>query len=101
MNLVTKMGPLLMATLSLLISVEALTCSQCTVFNTERICLYQQGSCETNNNQMCALWTASSGGRILYGFQECSHMCLNQTFFLGKMTLEMKCCQDKSFCNKF
>uniref|UniRef100_UPI00402B292D prostate and testis expressed protein 14-like n=1 Tax=Arvicanthis niloticus TaxID=61156 RepID=UPI00402B292D len=101
MNPVMKIGTVLIMTLSFLCYMEALKCFQCTLFNFKGICLYQNPPCETQNNQVCVWWAKSAGGRILYGFQECSHICSNQTLILGNSTTEMKCCKDKNFCNKF
>ncbi|XP_057622916.1 prostate and testis expressed protein 14-like [Chionomys nivalis] len=79
---------------------EALMCFQCTVFHTKGICLYKEGSCETENDQTRVLWTASVGGRILHGFQECSNLCINQTFTERYITVKYTCCNNTSFCNQ-
>lgn len=47
------------------------------------------------------LVTSNQGVRILYGIQECSHMCFNQILILGNKTNENKSFKVKSFCNKF
>ncbi|NP_001028955.1 prostate and testis expressed H precursor [Mus musculus] len=101
MNPVTKISTLLIVTLPFICFAEALKCFQCTLFNSKGKCLFQEPPCETQNNEVCVLWAKFEGGRFMYGFQECSHTCVNQTLNLRNKRIEMKCCNDKSFCNKF
>ncbi|XP_021044811.1 secreted seminal-vesicle Ly-6 protein 1-like [Mus pahari] len=101
MNPVMKISILLFVTLSFICFVEALKCFQCPLFNSKGRCFYQEATCETQNNQVCVWWAKFAGGRLLYGFQECSHICVNQTLILGNNRIEMRCCNDKSFCNQF
>ncbi|XP_028639975.1 secreted seminal-vesicle Ly-6 protein 1-like [Grammomys surdaster] len=100
MNPVTKIGIALILTLSFLCFVEALKCFQCTFSNTNGPCLHQEPPCKTQKNKLCVWQVKFSGGKFLYGVQKCSDICTSRALILGNSTNKIRCCKDKSLCNK-
>ncbi|XP_051052861.1 prostate and testis expressed protein 14 [Phodopus roborovskii] len=100
MNLAAKIGTLLIVTLSLLISVEAVLCVKCEFVNSSKICETQSRYCATKKGQKCLLWVATSGESLSYGAQACWEHCSNVTTMKGSLKMQLTCCDSHSLCNK-
>ncbi|XP_012980525.2 secreted seminal-vesicle Ly-6 protein 1-like [Mesocricetus auratus] len=91
---------LFLLSLALLLGfLQALSCFQCELLNSEGICEKGGSTCETESDQQCALVEVSTGRDMLFGQQDCSSRCLNNTFIHYNIKLDFLCCHDKNLCN--
>lgn len=44
--------------------------------------------------------SSSPDGKIQFGIQRCADLCFNENVVNGNRTIQMKCCSDKSYCNR-
>ncbi|KAM9764185.1 secreted protein of Ly-6 domain 1-like [Dama dama] len=79
----------------------ALECFQCHRVNASGVCESTGGTCQTKENQQCFLRKIYEGGKLSYGHQGCSQLCIPMKLFNFDITVEYKCCQDSPLCNKF
>ncbi|KAF4009719.1 hypothetical protein G4228_000840 [Cervus hanglu yarkandensis] len=80
---------------------QALECFQCHRVNASGVCESTGGTCQTKENQQCFLRKIYEGGKLSYGHQGCSQLCIPMKLFNFDITVEYKCCQDSPLCNKF
>ncbi|CAH6860376.1 Pate4 [Phodopus roborovskii] len=99
MNLAAKIGTLLIVTLSLLISVEGLTCNVCEFSKNSR-CRSGQDRCHAKHGQSCATISQFYGSRHLSSKQLCMFNCKERQIYHKKKLTYYMCC-DKNLCNSF
>ncbi|XP_057622250.1 prostate and testis expressed protein 14-like [Chionomys nivalis] len=93
---------LLLLGLSLVVDfLQALTCLQCDMLNSDGECEKGESTCEAKDDQECGIMVVSKGHDILFGQQDCSSNCLNKTFTHYNLTLDFSCCHNQSLCNEF
>ncbi|NP_001243079.1 secreted seminal-vesicle Ly-6 protein 1-like isoform X2 [Rattus norvegicus] len=80
---------------------QALTCWDCDMLNSDGICKTGYSTCKAKDDQECCKLVVSTGDKILYWMQDCSSMCLNKTFTHYRLTLNFTCSHDQSLCNEF
>ncbi|XP_051012764.1 prostate and testis expressed protein 14-like [Acomys russatus] len=80
---------------------QALTCLQCYMFDSNGVCEKGESTCEAKDGQECGILVVSEDYDIVFGLQDCSSNCLNQTFTFYNTTLEFTCCHNQSLCNEF
>ncbi|CAI9166877.1 unnamed protein product [Rangifer tarandus platyrhynchus] len=80
---------------------QALECFQCYRVNASGVCESRGGTCQTKENQQCFLRKIYEGGKLSYGHQGCSQLCIPMKLFNLNIIVEYKCCQDSPLCNKF
>ncbi|XP_036050065.1 secreted seminal-vesicle Ly-6 protein 1-like [Onychomys torridus] len=80
-------------------SLQALTCFKCARLNSERICEKEEGCCQAKPGEKCASLLVLQDGKIQFGVQRCAITCFNGSVVNGNKTMEMNCCNDKSYCN--
>ncbi|XP_028640140.1 secreted seminal-vesicle Ly-6 protein 1-like [Grammomys surdaster] len=92
---------LLLLGLSLLVSsLQALTCFTCAKINSRGICEHGEGCCQAKPGQKCASLVSFKDGKIQFGNQRCADVCYRGSVPFGNHTVKMKCCDNRSFCNK-
>ncbi|XP_038178091.1 prostate and testis expressed protein 14-like [Arvicola amphibius] len=90
---------LLMGLTLLVSSLQALTCFVCARFNSKGICEKGEGCCTAKPGEKCASLLLYRDGKIQFGVQRCADLCFNENVVNGNRTIQMKCCNDKSYCN--
>ncbi|XP_040585830.1 secreted seminal-vesicle Ly-6 protein 1-like [Mesocricetus auratus] len=93
---------MLLLGLSLVVGfVQALTCFRCSWLNADGVCEKGETTCEAKDGEECNIIVVSKGCDILFGQQDCSSWCLNNTFIHYNITLDFSCCHDENMCNEF
>ncbi|XP_041512817.1 prostate and testis expressed protein 14-like [Microtus oregoni] len=100
MNSATIISTLLIVTISLLCSVEALRCIKCEHYLSSKICKTSEHYCETKDKEKCLLTILSIGKKRLVGIQTCASSCINTTMSMKSFLFQNICCDSHSFCNK-
>ncbi|XP_076432122.1 prostate and testis expressed protein 14-like isoform X1 [Peromyscus maniculatus bairdii] len=95
MTKVTKIIILLIVTISLLCSVEALQCVVCTKHSSAKSCESSKETCEAKIDQECFLVTVSTGKHHLK-IRKCSSNCTNAI----PNQSQHACCDSHSLCKK-
>ncbi|XP_040586175.1 secreted seminal-vesicle Ly-6 protein 1-like [Mesocricetus auratus] len=91
---------LLLLGLSLVVGfVQALTCMKCSWVNPAGICEKGKTTCVAKDGEQCDRLIVSTGRDMLFGQQDCSSRCLNNTFIHYNIKLDFLCCHDKNLCN--
>ncbi|XP_076432117.1 prostate and testis expressed protein 4-like [Peromyscus maniculatus bairdii] len=97
MTKVTKIIILLIVTISLLCSVEALKCVDCLEIPFIKSCPSQKETCEAKLGQKCLLTTLFVG-KLKISIQKCVDHCVNAT--LNSSITQYACCNSHSLCNR-
>uniref|UniRef100_A0A8C8Z763 UPAR/Ly6 domain-containing protein n=1 Tax=Prolemur simus TaxID=1328070 RepID=A0A8C8Z763_PROSS len=80
---------------------QALQCHECHRVNADGVCESGGGSCETRDWQQCLLRKVYEGDIVSYGRQGCSSLCAPMKLLSRNIAVDMTCCNDSPFCNKF
>nr|XP_021511931.1 prostate and testis expressed protein 4 [Meriones unguiculatus] len=97
MNPVTKLGTLLILTLSFLCSVEGLLCRECDRSHDLR-CQTKQTICEAKPGHSCSTISYFRGSRHLYSKHLCMYNCKESQFYNNAELTYILCCE-KNLCN--
>ncbi|XP_051011822.1 prostate and testis expressed protein 4 [Acomys russatus] len=99
MNPVTKIGTLLILTLSILCSVEGLICNICERSVNSR-CKLSRSTCLAKLGQRCSTISYFYGPKHVYSRQLCMSGCKEMQTYNGMKLTYIMCC-DKNLCNTF
>ncbi|XP_004438494.1 PREDICTED: secreted seminal-vesicle Ly-6 protein 1-like [Ceratotherium simum simum] len=93
--------PLLVILSSLLGFLQALICFECDRINASGVCVSGESFCQTQGSQQCYVRKVYEDDTVSHGYQGCSSICIDMWLFSHHVAVDLKCCHDSSFCNKF